>query len=64
MLPLKLRVELNKGIFKFKIMFDSAPPYLRQLFQVNPSHGTNKITTTIPGIDLFKSSLAYSGAVL
>ena len=63
-LPLKLRFELNKGTFMYKIMFESAPAYLKQLFQVNRSRGMNKISITIPRIDLFKSSLTYSGAVL
>ena len=63
-LPLKLRFELNKGTFMYKIMFESAPAYLTQLFQVNRSKGMNKISITIPRIDLFKSSLTYSGAVL
>ena len=61
-LPLKLR--LNKGTFMFKIMFGSAPAYLKQLFLVNRSRGMNKISISIPRIDLFKSSLTYSGAVL
>ena len=63
-LPLKLRFELNKGTFMFKIMFGSAPAYLKQLFLVNRSRGMNKISITIPRIDLFKSNLTYSGAVL
>ena len=63
-LPLKLRFEHNKGIFMYKIMFEIAPTYLKQLFQVNRSRGLNKITIMIPRIDLFKSSLTYSGAVL
>ena len=63
-LPLQLRFELNKGIFMYKIMFEIAPPYLKQLFQVNRSRGLNKITIMIPRNDLFKSSLTYSGAVL
>ena len=63
-LPLKLRFEHNKGIFMYKIMFEIAPPYLKQLFQVNRSRGLNKITIMIPRIDLFKSSLTFSGAVL
>ena len=63
-LPLKLRFELNKGTFMFKIMFGSAPAYLKQLFLVNRSRGMNKMSISIPRIDLFKSSLTYSGAVL
>ena len=63
-LPLKLGFEHNKGIFMYKIMFESAPAYLKQLFQVNRSQGMNKISITILRIDLFKSSLTYSGAVL
>ena len=63
-LPLKLRFEHNKGIFMYKIMFEIAPPYLKQLFQVNRSRGLNIITIMIQRIDLFKSSLTYSGAVL
>ena len=63
-LSLKLRFELNKGILMYKIMFDIAPQYLKQLFHVNRSRGLNKISIMIPRIHLFKSSLTYSGAVL
>ena len=63
-LPLKLRFELNKGTFMFKIMSGRAPAYLKHLFLVNRSRGMNKISISIPRIDLFKSSLTYSGAVL
>ena len=63
-LPPKLGFELNNGIFMYRIMFESAPPYLKQLFQVSLSRGMNKIYIMIPRIDLFRSSLTYSGAVL
>ena len=63
-LSLKLRFELNKGIFMHKIMFESAPPYLKQLFQVNRSRGIHKITIAIARTDLFKFSLTYAWAVL
>ena len=63
-LLLKLRFEINKGIFVYKIMFEIASPYLKQLFQVSRLRGMNKIALAIPRIDLFKSSLNYSGAIL
>ena len=63
-LQLKLRFELNKGIPMYKIMSESSPSYLKQLFQVNRTRGMNKISITIPRTDLYKSSLTYSGAVL
>ena len=63
-LLLKLRFELNKGIVMYKIIFEIAPPHLKQFFQVNRSRGLSKITIMIPRIDLFKSSLTYSGAIL
>ena len=63
-LPLKLRFELNKGMFMYKIIFEIAPPYLKQLFQVSRLRGLNKITIMIPRSDLFKSSLTYPGAIL
>ena len=64
LLPLKIRFELNKGIFMCKIVFESVLPYLKQLFQVSWPPGMNKITVKIPRTDLFKSSLTYTRAIL
>ena len=44
-LTLKLRFELNKGIFMYNIVFECEPPYLEQLFQVNRS----EVISNTPG---------------
>ena len=40
-----------------------SPHYLYDLFSFNDSRTTYKINTPIPRIDLFKTSLSYSGSV-
>ena len=63
-LPLHTRLKYNKGTTRKKIMAGNAPSSLRYLFPVNLTHDQIKINTPTPQIDLFKSSLTFSGASL
>ena len=63
-LPFKERLNYNKGILIHKIMSGKIPPSLRAKFSLNQSRHSGKFNIPIPRIDLFKSSLVYSGSVL
>ena len=63
MLPLKEVFKLNKCSLLHKIMWKSASEPLCSVFQINPRYPT-KILVPTPRIDLFKSSLCYSGSTL
>ena len=63
-LPLNLRLEYNKGIMMHKIMTGHAPEILSSKFILNSSRNTNKLCVPIPRIDMFKSSLSYSGCII
>ena len=52
------------GIYMKKIMVGNAPSSLRYLFPINPTRDQIKINIPTPGIDLFKTSLTFSGASL
>ena len=61
---LPYRLKYNKGIYMQKIMAGNAPPSLTRLFPINSSRKQNKINIPRRRIDLFKSSLTFSGASL
>lgn len=63
-LPFKWKLIHNKALFMFKIMSGFAPPYLKQRFLTSTIRNNNKIMVPLPRIDLFKSSLTYSGGCL
>ena len=63
-LPLHTRLKYNKGIYMQKIMAGNAPPSLIRRFPINSSREQNKINIPRSRIDLFKSSLTFSGASL
>ena len=63
-LPLHTWLKYNKGIYMQKIMAGNAPLSLTRLFPINSSREQNKINIPRPRIDLFKSSLTFSGASL
>ena len=62
-LPLKDMFLINKGIFMYKILSGSVPKTLQSKFRMNNRYPT-KLQLPIPRIDLFKSSLLYSGSLL
>ena len=63
-LPLHTRLKYNKGIYMKKIMVGNAPSSLCYLFPINPIRDQIKINIPTPRIDLFKTSLTFSGASL
>ena len=66
-LPLQKQLLYNKSIFMFKTFDPGAPDYLKALFVPSPSpysNSRNSLACTTPRIDLFKTSIGYSGALL
>ena len=63
-LPLKLKLEFNKGIFMHKIVFGYAPSNLKLNFHSNQNRHSHKLVVPRPRLDLFKCSLTYSGGNL
>jgi hypothetical protein len=62
-LPLTDRLKFNKGVFMRKILAGKTSTKLSELFTVNTSRGAVKLNTPIPRLDLYKSSLVYSGTL-
>ena len=63
-LPLHTRLKYNKGILMKKIMVGNAPASLSRLFPINPTRDQININIPTPRIDLFNTSLTFSGASL
>ena len=63
-LPLKLKLEFNKGIIMHKIVFGYAPSNLKLNFHSNQNRHSHKLVVPRPRLDLFKCSLMYSGGNL
>ena len=60
-LPLKSKLEYNKGIVMHKIVTGSAPSTLITNFCSNQSRHSHKLIVPLPLLNLFKCSLTYSG---
>ena len=64
-LPLEKQLFFNKAVITHKIYHDEAPPYLSPLLKKAPKrYGSCKLILPLPRIDLFKSSLSYSGSII
>ena len=65
-LPLSSRLMSNKASFVHKIVSGRAPMYLSTKLLINQSsrNSSRKLNVPVPRIDLFKSSLVYSGPAL
>ena len=66
-LPLSTQFLFNKGVLMHKIIKESVPQYVSQLFEKNEnksSRSTSIFRTRRPRIDLYKTSLSYSGSTL
>ncbi len=61
-LPLKLMLSINKGVFMQKIIHGTVPRNISSKFHTN-SRDMLKLDVPIPRIDLYKSSLLYSGSL-
>ena len=62
-LPFKSQLEHNKAMMMHKIMTGNAPQSLINHFPINTNRLSNKLLLPTPRLDLFKSSLVYSGSV-
>jgi hypothetical protein len=63
-LPLDKRLVYNKGVMMHRIMTGQAPPSLIHTFSTNGNRNARKLNIPLPRIDLYKSSLTYSGSLL
>ena len=65
-LPLKHRLMYNKARFMHKILSGKAPTYLVKRVSINlySRNYSRKLNVPMPRLDLFKSSLMYSGPTL
>ena len=67
LLPLHEKCLFNKLILMYKILNNKSPKYLSDLFAKKETQYVqrrNHLKVPFPRIDLFKTSLSYSGAVL
>ena len=62
-LPLSLRFEYNKAVIMHKVVTGYSPPTILNSFKINEKRHKHKIVLPLPRIDLFKSSLSYSGGL-
>ena len=63
-LPLTDRLKHNKIMLMHKIVSEAAPNTLKSSFSLNTSRNKCIFHVPIPRVDLFKSSLKYSGSLL
>jgi hypothetical protein len=63
-LPLFDRLKYNKVVFMRKILVGKTSSRLSNLFSLNVSRSIVKLNIPIPRLDLYKSSLLYSGSIL
>ena len=62
-LPLKKHLNYNKAQIVYKIYNDKTPSYLKKIIRKAPDrYNSTNILPALPRIDLFKTSLAFSGA--
>jgi endonuclease/exonuclease/phosphatase family metal-dependent hydrolase len=63
-LPLNQRLQLNKLLFVHKVINKKAPTTLCSQLKFNISQNSKRLHPPIPRIDLYKTSLRYSGSAL
>ena len=64
-LPLKKQLEFNKLLLIYKIYNEETPPYLYNIITKAPRRYNSKnLIVPKPKLDLFKTSLAFSGSTL
>ena len=63
LLPLTKQLKYNKAVMMFKVRNGKTPEYIRSLFTRSSSrYGPNNFIPPRPRIDLYKTSLAFSGS--
>ena len=64
-LPLKKQLDLNKIALIHKIYNNKAPSYLTSLItKASNRYNSKKLLIPKPNLDLFKTSLSFSGSIL
>ena len=64
-LPLSENLKFNKAILVHKIYYNKTPQYLNQLLVKAPNrYNSMNLHPPLPRIDLYKSSLAFSGSLI
>ena len=67
LLPLRNHLLFNKGVMMYKIWNENVPKYLSSMFsktQPKYSNSRQNFDLPLPRIDLFKTSLCFSGSIL
>ena len=63
-LNLHKQLDYNKGVFMYRALTNSAPVYISSLYKApHSSSRNNYLQLPKPRIDLFKTSMAFSGAL-
>ena len=63
-LSLHKQLDCNKGVFMYRALTNSAPVYISSLYKApHSSSRNNYLQLPRPRIDLFKTSMAFSGAL-
>ena len=67
-MSLQKQSEYNKGLFMYRVLSNEAPEYISNLFTHTPSRYCNsknyQLSLPRPRIDIFKTSISFSGAYL
>ena len=68
MLPLSRQLQFNKGVFMYNVHKQSSPHYIKELFTLEQSSSRTRSGPVFkvprPRIDLYKTSLLFSGSSL
>ena len=67
-MSLQKQLEYNKGWFMYRILCNEAPGYISNLYTHTPSRYSNSrnyhLSLSRPRIDIFKTSISFSGVYL
>ena len=67
-MSLQKQLEYNKGLFVYRVLSNEAPEYISNLYTHTPSRYCNSrnyhLSLPRPRIDIFKTSISFSGAYL
>ena len=67
-MSLQKQLEYNKGLFMYRVLSNEAPEYIFNLYTHTPSRYSNSrnyhLSLPRPRIDIFKTSISFSGAYL
>ena len=67
-MSLQKQLEYNKGLFMYRLLSNVAPEYISNLCTHTPSRYSNSrnyhLSLPRPRIDIFKTSISFSGAYL